>query len=386
MTLTPTNPATTTDSSTPIREIESAGNPSRFARGWHCLGLIDQFRDGMPHQVTAFGTSLVVFDTSDGLKILDAYCRHMGGNLAKGTIKDDSIACPFHDWRWGGNGKCTAIPYAKRVPVAAKTRAWPSMERNGQLFLWHDPQRSQPTDEVTIPYIQGWDEGEWSDWSWQTFRVEGAHCREMIDNVVDMAHFFYVHGVSPRYFRNIFEGHVATQIMHSQTRPDIDPSQSYGDSDTFLRSEASYYGPSYMINPQLLTLAGKDVEAVLINSHYPIDNSSFLINFGIATKHRPGVDPAEAQAAAEAMTNGLAYGFGQDVEIWRDKARIDNPLLTEQDGPVYQLRRWYEQFYVDVEDIQPDMVERVEVEIDTDHAVAHWDTEIAENLAAMGRG
>ena len=85
------------------------------------------------------------------------------------------------------------------------------------------------------------------------------------------------------------------------------------------------------------------------------------------------------------MTTGLAYGFGQDVEIWRDKARIDNPLLTEQDGPVYQLRRWYEQFYVDVEDIQPDMVERVEVEIDTDHAVAHWETEIAANLAAMGR-
>ena len=381
MTQTPVSP----NSDTAIREIESAGNPTRFARGWHCLGLIDQFRDGKPHQVKVFGTSLVVFDTSDGLKILDGYCRHMGGNLAKGTIKDDAIACPFHDWRLGGNGKCTAIPYAKRVPVAAKTRAWPSMERNGQLFVWHDPQKSQPTEDVTIPYIEGWDEGEWSDWSWQTFLVEGAHCREMIDNLVDMAHFFYVHLVSPKYFRNIFEGHIATQIMHSQTRPDIDPDQSYGDSDTYLRSEASYYGPSYMINPQQLTLGGKDVEAVLINSHYPITEDSFLINFGIATKHRPGVDPVEAKAAADAMTTGLAYGFGQDVEIWRDKARIDNPLLTEQDGPVYQLRRWYEQFYVDVEDIQPDMVERVEVEIDTDHAVAHWETEIAANLAAMGR-
>ena len=152
-----------------------------------------------------------------------------------------------------------------------------------------------------------------------------------------------------------------------------------------MRSEASYFGPSYMVNPQQLVVGDKTVEAVLINSHYPIDEKSFLINFGVAARKQPGVDPDEARQAAASLTNALAYGFGQDVEIWRDKARIDNPLLTEQDGPVYQLRRWYEQFYVDVEDIEPDMLERVEVEIDTDHAVATWKQEVAENLVAMGR-
>ncbi|MFL0578693.1 Rieske 2Fe-2S domain-containing protein [Dietzia sp. 179-F 9C3 NHS] len=374
---------TSSSTSTPVREIESAGNPTRFARGWHCLGLVEQYRDGKPHQVKAFGTSIVVFDTSEGLKVLDGYCRHMGANLAKGTIKGDSLACPFHDWRWGGNGRCTGIPYAKRVPVAAKTRSWPTMERNGQLFVWHDPQRSQPTEEVTIPEIEGWEDGQWSDWSWQTFLVEGAHCREMVDNVVDMAHFFYVHLVFPHYFRNVFEGHVATQYMHSRSRPDIDPENSYGGEDSELRSEASYFGPSYMINPQQLEVGGKTVEAVLINSHYPIDSSSFLINFGVATRREPGVDPEQARAVADGLTQTLTYGFGQDVEIWRDKARIDNPLLTEQDGPVYQLRRWYEQFYVDVEDIEEDMTQRVEVEIDTEHAVGTWKREVEENLAAM---
>ena len=47
----------------------------------------------------------------------------------------------------------------------------------------------------------------------------------------------------------------------------------------------------------------------------------------------------------------VKMGFEQDVEIWKNKARIDNPLLCEEDGPVYQLRRWYEQFYVDVADV-----------------------------------
>src|SRR6478736_2309656 len=128
-----------------VRMIEAAAAPTRFARGWHCLGLLKSFQDGKPHEVKAFGTSLVVFQSeSDGkINVLDAFCRHMGGNLAQGTVKGDSIACPFHDWRWGGNGKCTGIPYARRVPPLAKTRSWPTLERNGQLFVWHDPQGSK---------------------------------------------------------------------------------------------------------------------------------------------------------------------------------------------------------------------------------------------------
>jgi 3-ketosteroid 9alpha-monooxygenase subunit A len=75
-------------------------------------------------------------------------------------------------------------------------------------------------------------------------------------------------------------------------------------------------------------------------------------------------------------------GFLQDVEIWRNKTKIDNPLLCEEDGPVYQLRRWYEQFYVDVADVTPEMTQRFEFEIDTTRAVDFWQKEVAENLAA----
>jgi 3-ketosteroid 9alpha-monooxygenase subunit A len=68
------------------------------------------------------------------------------------------------------------------------------------------------------------------------------------------------------------------------------------------------------------------------------------------------------------------------VEIWKNKSRIENPLLCEEDGPVYQLRRWYEQFYVDVADITEDMTARFEFEVDTTHAVQAWEQEVAENI------
>uniref|UniRef100_UPI002456AD1F Rieske 2Fe-2S domain-containing protein n=2 Tax=Nocardia cyriacigeorgica TaxID=135487 RepID=UPI002456AD1F len=125
-----------------IREIEAESAPTRFARGWHCLGLLRDFADGKPHTVEAFGTKLVVFRGDNGgkINILDAYCRHMGGDLSEGEVKGDEIACPFHDWRWGGDGRCKQIPYARRVPPLARTRAWTSLEQDGMLFVWHDPE------------------------------------------------------------------------------------------------------------------------------------------------------------------------------------------------------------------------------------------------------
>ena len=77
-------------------------------------------------------------------------------------------------------------------------------------------------------------------------------------------------------------------------------------------------------------------------------------------------------------------GFLQDVHIWKNKVPVQNPLLCEEDGPVYQLRRWYEQFYVDQADIAPEMVDRFEFEVDTTKANEYWQEEVAENLAQEG--
>ncbi|MFD8098797.1 Rieske 2Fe-2S domain-containing protein [Nocardia fluminea] len=365
------------------RQIEAAAAPTRFARGWHCLGLLSSFRDGKPHEVKAFGTMLVVFQSeSDGaLHVLDGYCRHMGGNLAHGTVKGDSIACPFHDWRWGGNGKCTAIPYARRVPPLAKTRTWPTLERNGQLYVWHDPQGSLPTDEVTIPEIEGYGTPEWTDLTWNSILIEGSHCREIVDNVVDMAHFFYVHYSFPRYFKNVFEGHVATQYMRSTPRMDITVGTSYDDPNSTLRSDASYFGPSYMLDWLWSEAQGMTIETVLVNCHYPVDENSFVLQYGAMVKKPEGMSDEDANAMAVQFAQGVEYGFEQDVEIWKNKAPIDNPLLSEEDGPVYQLRRWYKQFYVDVDDVTEDMTKRFEFEIDTDRAVTSWEAEVADNIA-----
>ncbi|MFE3261491.1 Rieske 2Fe-2S domain-containing protein [Nocardia sp. NPDC059091] len=363
-----------------FRRVEAEPAPARFARGWHCLGLVRDFADGKPHSIRAFGTKLVVFAGADGtLKVLDAYCRHMGGDLSDGEVKGDEIACPFHDWRWGGDGRCKQIPYGRRVPPLARTRAWKTLQQDGMLFVWNDPEGNPPPPEVAIPRIEAAGSDGWTDWHWYT-TVVGTNCREIVDNIVDMAHFFYVHGSLPTYFRNVFEGHVATQYFDSGAREDL-PGPVGEPKLLGTQSVASYYGPSFMIDDLLYRYENGDHKTVLINCHYPIDANSFVLQYGIMVEIPAGLDAEEAMAGARAMGDWVKLGFEQDVAIWKRKARIDNPLLCEEDGPVYQLRRWYQQFYVDQADIEPAMVDRFEYELDTTRPAEAWHAEVRANLA-----
>jgi 3-ketosteroid 9alpha-monooxygenase subunit A len=365
-----------------VRVIDTGLPPERYARGWHCLGLVRDFADGKPHQISAFGTELVVFAGEDGkINVLNAFCPHMGGNLAHGTVKGDTIACPFHDWRWRGDGKCTAIPYARRVPPLARTKAWPTMEISGQLFIWNDPQGRKPPAELTIPEIPTFGDPGWTDWVWNSILVEDSHCREIVDNVVDMAHFFYVHYSFPTYFKNVFENQVATQYQNGLGREDARPAQSTG-APLLLgnTSVASYHGPSFMIDDLTYHYEDGDVDSVLINCHYPITENSFALQYGIIVEKAAHLDDPET--IARKMGDFIKLGFEQDVAIWKNKTRIDNPLLCEEDGPVYQLRRWYEQFYVDAAEVTDEMTQRFEYEIDTSRPNEVWRAEVESNLAA----
>ncbi len=366
---------------TETRVLDTGSVPTRFARGWHCLGLERDFADGEPHSVQAFGGKLVVWSDSQGeLHVLDGYCRHMGGDLTQGTVKGDEIACPFHDWRWGGDGKCKAIPYSRRVPLRARTQHYESVVRNQQLMIWHDPEGGPADHDALPPELEGTGTDRYTEWTWNVIEVDNAHCREIIDNVVDMAHFFYIHFAFPTNFRNVFEGDKATQFMESTGRPDM-KSEGYGDEDLVLKSEATYYGPSYMINWLDTDYKGFMTKVILINCHVPTGPNSFNLQYGLCVEKPEGVDEKTSDYIGKKYAETFSVGFLQDVAIWQNKAPVQNPLLCEDDGPVYQLRRWYEQFYVDKADIAPEMVERFEFEVDTTKANENWRAEVAENLA-----
>ncbi len=280
-----------------IRLIEAGSVPTRFARGWHCLGLVRDFGDGEPHQVNAFGQKLVVFRGEDGaINVLDGYCRHMGGDLSQGTVKGNEIACPFHDWRWGGDGRCKMVPYSKRTPRLARTAAWPTLQQDGMLFVWNDPERKAPPADVTIPHIEGATSDGWTDWHWYT-TVVNTNCREIIDNVVDMAHFFYIHGSLAHALQEHLRrprGHPVHEERRSARHRRARESKMLGTT-----SLASYHGPSFMIDDLTYHFQEFDQRTVLINCHYPIDANSFVLQYGIVVEKNaalPRTPPCRPQS------------------------------------------------------------------------------------------
>jgi len=63
------------------------------------------------------GENFAVFRTRAGVvHILDAYCPHLGANMAVGgAVRGDCLECPFHLWRFKGeDGKCSVIPYTDK--------------------------------------------------------------------------------------------------------------------------------------------------------------------------------------------------------------------------------------------------------------------------------
>ena len=347
--------------------------PERFARGWHCLGLAEPYKDGKPHTIEIFGSKLVVFQQQDGsLAILDGYCPHMGADLGTGRIIEGSVACPFHGWEWNGKGECSHIPYSSRIPRKARTKSWPVMEQNQQLFVYNDPEENPPPPEVAIPPIDDVMNGECLPWEWQTIYIP-TNCRELIDNAADATHFYYVHGWSVSRFVNIFDRHMATQNAWFEARKDVNFGEvETSETDFSFASSATYYGPAYMIVNQTAEYLGKPVELYLINAHYPVTPNSFMLHAGVTTKRVEGVSEEESIALGRSFGKAAVDAFFQDVELWKAKARVNNPVLSEHDGPIYQLRRWYEQFYVDAADVTADMTDRQEIDMDLTVPLEMW--------------
>ena len=76
-----------------------------------------------------------------------------------------------------------------------------------------------------------------------------------------------------------------------------------------------------------------------------------MLQYGLKVLKPEGTDEKTTEYIGKRYTEMFGDGFLQDVHIWLNKAPVQNPLLCEEDGPVYQLRRWYEQFYVDKADV-----------------------------------
>lgn len=302
-----------------------------YPKGWFVVGFADDFEKGEVHKMRYFGKDLVGFrGTDDGkVHIHDAYCPHLGAHLAVGgMVEGNCIRCPFHHWRFGPDGKCDDIPYAKRIPPKAKIGTYRIHEINGLVFMWHHPANKEPDFE--IPPLEGWGDPDWTSWTKNILTIK-THPKEIVENVVDVGHFPRVHGTHVDVFENEFDGVLAIQRTKGVAYP------RGGGKDNF-ELEATYYGPAYQVSDMRGYLHSR-----LVNAHTPIDKNSLHLRFGVMLKKVAKREKMEE--FAQAYIKNLQVGFHEDIAIWENKAYRPKPMLCDGDGSIGNLRKWYAQFY-----------------------------------------
>lgn len=349
------------------RQIVNNGVPLRFARGWHCLGLSKNFNDGKVRSLKAFGQEITVRTAADGrIHLSNERCPLAAENSAASETGNAEPACLVHG--------------ASRSQQDAQAPCWPVLEQDGLLLVWNDAEGNPPAEAQSIPRIHGSDSEEWTDWVWNETPV-ALEPRDVVDHIADTASFFYAGTNRPTFFKNVFEDHVATQYFDGPMRQEYSRChrENYPPQLMWTNSVASYFGPSFMIDELDYVYENYDLSAILINAHYPVDEHCLVLLSGVIVKKSKELerDPQEFTADQAAR---ILHGFGKDVEIWQKKTRVDNPLLCEEDGPVYQLRRWYEQFFRNAADVGPEMTDRFEYEMDTTMPIDIWQRSLARNL------
>jgi len=310
---------------------------STYPRGWFILLCSNELANGEVKSVEYFGQRLVVFRSEEGeVSVLDAFCPHLGADLGiGGKVVGDTIKCPFHAWRFNGEGQCVDIPYAEKIPKKACTRSWQLDEVNGFIFIWHAPAGVEP--DYRIPVIPEYEDDAWTTWT-MNIRTIDTHPREIVENVADRGHFSIVHGTHIDKFDNEFVDHMAVQHSEGVAYP------RGGGKDEF-KLKATYYGPAYQITEMDSALPNR-----LVNAHTPISENQLHLRFGVMLKKI--ADDERMSLFAQKYVENLQIGFAEDVQIWEHKVYRAQPNFCDGDGPIGKLRRWYRQFYVEPQTVE----------------------------------
>ncbi|WP_116365219.1 Rieske 2Fe-2S domain-containing protein [Parahaliea mediterranea] len=331
----------------------------RYARGWHIVLFSRELEPGEVKRFHYFDREFVIWRGESGEAfVVDAYCPHLGAHLASdgGRIRGNAIACPFHGWVFEGSGECIEIPYAKQIPPRARQalKGWPVLERNGFIAIWYCPEDSEPVDY--LPAIDDWGPGKWGDWQFQRSRIRAQPC-DVIENIVDIAHFPHVHGGNVHAFENRFGDFTVTQISRVKRDPQagmitppglpfdlVDARNQGAGMEADAWGDATYHGPSIMYYYTESRSPDISFKSWWVNYHTPVNDSEVdLCSAVIMSSLTDAALPEEFTQLYPAVAHAA---FGQDVLIWQDKVYREDPILCDGDGPINKLRRWYERFYL----------------------------------------
>lgn len=333
---------------TAVRDARRAATyPDTYAESWYVVArstaLDAATRQKKPLSVESLGQRIVLFRDEQGrARALDAYCPHMGADMSGGRVCEGQLECPFHRWRFEGNGQVASIPYLAKERKLPMIRAGAKhiAEQDGYVFLWHGdeaPRFDMPSASTGMVHRGDHDAG-----------IVKMHLQEFAENSVDFQHFAPLHGQMRLPWTSIpIPG---LMIQHTADwESDADkPWMAYFHDHAVLkffgrelpwtaaRAKISFHGAGSVVHFRFMIPKVGDI--LMMQTHTPITPMALRVRFRwFAEKKIP-------RALVSYVVGNWVSQWREDIDIWENKIFRPRPQLVRDDGPVHALRKWYAQF------------------------------------------
>lgn len=312
---------------------------SRHPSGWFQIGWSAEISPGEVRPLRYFDCDLVAFRGQTGvLSVLDAYCPHLGANLGYGgCVEGENIVCPFHAWRWNGQGENVCIPYSTTINRRQRIRPWPVREVDGLVLVWHDADGTDPTWEPPSisSFTPGFDAADY-----YPVHPHGSHLYPNVrafpqfvtENIVDAAHFLYVH--SARAISTIDRYEADGPFFHVVHR-----------FESMKSAELHIHTSGVGLLLGVFRFDG-EVGFLEIQASTPVEGDRSDLRGSVWAHRDPGVANGDVPPEAARTIARQHEELGRDIPIWeRMRYEAKAPFAPEEARPYRALRRWAAQFY-----------------------------------------
>ncbi|MBB2201390.1 aromatic ring-hydroxylating oxygenase subunit alpha [Gluconacetobacter tumulisoli] len=159
-----------------------------LARHWYPVALAREV-GSKPLGAVLLDEPLVVYRAGDDVVIAQDLCPHRGVPLSLGSGDGQTIACAYHGFRFGADGRCVRVPAHpdNAIPKKLNLRTYPVVERYGLVWTC-----LRPEGDVDIPAMPHWDEPEFQQITCPWIEINGFAGRQL-EGFLDVAHFAFVH-------------------------------------------------------------------------------------------------------------------------------------------------------------------------------------------------
>lgn len=293
---------------------------------WYAILSSAEVPANQPVGFRRLGYDLVFWRQADGsIAAAEDRCPHRGVKLSPGKLHNGELACPFHGFRYRGDGACSRIPVHPDRPISPAMRLSSVWVAEAQDLVWIWTGDDAPTTEP--PFFDFGDDRTWAGTS--IIKDWPVHYTRAIENQLDFAHLSFVHERTIGRFTH------EANIQHNEV-----------DGDRIRSRGSDNEGILELFAPNIWRLYTPP-DAWQFIAFAPVDEHNMRYYLRTYNKRLavPGLNWLFGKVSAQFSKIVL----GEDERVMRTgpsgevRPKEEREVLTPSDGGIIAYRRWREQ-------------------------------------------